>query len=455
MQETKGAGTGHETKKIERALLVGVFKGGAEERVVADEHLNELSLLVDTFGVETAGTVACPVKKFDASILLGTGKLEELIQQAKDLNADMIIFDDEISPAQQRNLEEAFKKTVLDRTEVILGVFGQRAHTTEARLQVELAPVKYEAPRLKRLWTHLERQAGTGSAGGGGKFLKGMGEKQIEVDRRLLRKRIDKLTSDLETVRGHRNTQRQQRQRGEVPVFGLVGYTNAGKSTLLNALTDAGVFTEDKLFATLDTTTRKYTLPNNQDILLIDTVGFIRKLPHHLIAAFKSTLEEALYADILLHVVDASNPQALDQAETTLAILDELGAGDRPVITVLNKVDRVSGPEALNRFRVRIPRTVCISAVTKEGIEDLEDRMITELLKQRRTLRLRIPQSDYAVVSEVLREGNVLHQDYEDNDVLLHVDLPAVYEGRLEQYLVDSEESQLLDTTRPSESGGE
>jgi len=219
-------------------------------------------MLVKTFGVDTVHKEACPLRKFDASIYVGKGKLEELVQIANDKDVDMVIFDDEITPAQQRNLQKAFNRNVMDRTEVILGVFAQRAHTKEARLQIELAKVRYEAPRLKRLWTHLSRQQGTSGSGGGGAYLKGEGEKQIEIDRRILKRKIDQLQKEIQEVKAHRETQRVSRLRSEIPVFAIIGYTNAGKSTLLNALTDAGVFVEDKLFATLDTTTRKFNLKN-------------------------------------------------------------------------------------------------------------------------------------------------------------------------------------------------
>jgi len=379
----------------------------------------------------------CCVRKFDASLLLGTGKLQELLTQAEELNVDFIIFDEEITPAQQRNLEKNFRRPVMDRTELILGVFSQRAHTKEARLQVELAQVRYQVPRLKRMWTHLERQAGTG---GGSKFLKGMGEKQIEVDRRLLKRRIDHLKKELKQVSAYRETQRHARQRSETPLFALVGYTNAGKSTLLNAFTGADAFVEDKLFATLDTTTRKFTLANNQDVLLIDTVGFIRKLPHLLVAAFKSTLEEAMYADILLHIVDVSSPYAEEHADTALDVLKELNAADKPIITILNKIDKVDNPMILHQLRLKFPKTVPLCALTGEGFDGLQERMVEELKQRRKILRLRIPQSDYRFVSEVMREGKVLHQDYDGNDVLIHVDLPARYLGKLKKYVEETEE---------------
>lgn len=426
------AGAGQAPKK---ALLVSVYKGN-EMKAVCEEHLQELALLADTYGLEIVGKIPCAVRKYDAANFVTEGKLEELIEASKVSNADLVIFDDEISPGQQRNLEKAFAIPVIDRTEVILGVFAQRAQTKEARLQIELAQVKYQAPRLKRMWTHLSRQAGTSGGGGGGGYLKGEGEKQIEIDRRILKRRIDQLQTEIDEVRAIRETQRGSRLRSDIPTFAIIGYTNAGKSTLLNALTDSKVFVEDKLFATLDTTTRKFTLPNNQEILLIDTVGFIRKLPHLLVAAFKSTLEEALFADILLHVVDVSHPMAEEQAETTFEVLKELNASEKPVITLLNKIEVCQDLGMVNRIRLKYPKTVTISALRKTGFDTLLEQMIKEIEFMRRTVDLRIPQQDYAKVAEVIRHGQILNQDYEENDILLKVSIPAALAGKLSKYLV-------------------
>jgi GTP-binding protein HflX len=423
----------HQTDNTKRALLVSTYHGSAQ-RKICEEHLDELALLAKTYGVETAHKEPCAIRKFDASIYVGKGKLEELQQIADEKQVDLVIFDDEITPAQQRNLQKAFNRPVMDRTEVILGVFAQRAQTKEARLQIELARVKYEAPRLKRMWTHLSRQQGTSGSGGGGAYLKGEGEKQIEIDRRILKRKIDQLQKEIEEVRAHRDTQRISRVRSGIPVFAIIGYTNAGKSTLLNALTDAGVFVEDKLFATLDTTTRKFTLPNNQEILLIDTVGFIRKLPHLLVAAFKSTLEEAIEADILLHLIDVSHPMAEEQAATTHEVLKELGAGQKPIITVLNKIDKAPSPSLIHRLRMTYPKNVQISALTHAGFDELQEIMIQELSRQRQLINVRIPQSEYAVISEIMRVGHILRQEYEDNDVVLQVDVPVPLANKLSSY---------------------
>lgn len=434
-ENIKGVEAEEELHRRQRALLVSVYKG-SNQREICEEHLDELALLTETYGIDVAAKIPCSVRKFAASTFVTEGKVEELLKTAQELNVDLVIFDDEIAPSQQRNLEALFKIPVMDRTGVILEVFAQRAQTKEARLQIELAKVKYQAPRLKRLWSHLSRQAGTGGKGGGA-YLKGEGEKQIEIDRRILKKQIDTLQSEIREVRAHRETQRGLRTRSEIPVFAIVGYTNAGKSTLLNALTDASVFVEDKLFATLDTTTRKYSLLNNQEILLIDTVGFIRKLPHLLVAAFKSTLEEAFQADVLLHLVDVSHPMAEEQAATTYEVLQELNAEDKPIITVLNKMDACKDRQMITRLRILYPKSVPISALNKTGFEDLQEQMIQELNRRRTVVNLRIPQSDYHKVSEVMRLGNILKQEYEENDVVLRVDLPQSLASKLQKYIND------------------
>lgn len=421
-------------KKVPKALLVSVYTNQTQKNICG-EHLEELALLCETYGMEVLEKTPCFIRKYDASTFVTKGKLEELVSRANELDVDLVVFDDEIAPSQQRNLEEGFKREVIDRTAVILRVFEQRAHTKEARLQVELAEIKYQAPRLKRLWSHLSRQAGTASSGGGA-YLKGEGEKQIEIDRRILKKKIDQLQKEIEEVRGIRDTQRAQREKSGIPVFAILGYTNAGKSTLLNALTQADVFVEDKLFATLDTTTRKFTLKNNQDILLIDTVGFIRKLPHLLVAAFKSTLEESLQADIILHLVDASHPMAEEQALTTFEVLEELEAKDKNILTVLNKIDKAADEDKLRRLMHRFPKTVKISALNKIGFEELEDLIIEELSRQRKVYTLRIPQKDYAVVSEATRLGNVLKKEYEEDDVLLKVDIPSKHAEKFKKYSI-------------------
>ena len=423
---------GFDLRKVKKALLVGAFTSGGD-RGKCEEYLEELKRLCETFGIYETHAVSCPIKKLEAGTYLGSGKLEELSLLAKEIQAELVIFDDEISPHQQRNLEGIFKLPVIDRTELIIEVFAQRAQTREAKLQIELAKIKYQFPRLRRMWTHLSRQ----STGGGG-FLKGEGEKQIEIDRRLLRRRIDVLKKEIDEVIAQRKIQRVARQRSGIPTFAIIGYTNAGKSTLLRTMTSADVLVEDKLFATLDTTTRKFSLPNKQEVLLIDTVGFIRKIPHTLVAAFKSTLEEAIHTDILLHLIDVSHPMAEEHAEATLEVLKELGVADQPIITVLNKVDACINPLAITKMRVKYPKMVQISALNKTGLDELSHMMIEELSRLRRVVELKIPQSQYALVAELMQEGKVLHSDYEENDILLKIEIPARLEYKVAPFIVSS-----------------
>lgn len=409
----------HETHQpVTRALLVGAYRGGAD-KPACEEHLAELARLAETYGVEPVESISCPLRKVEVATYFGSGKIEELVARARELNAQLILLDDEILPGQQRNLEAAFGLTVMDRTELILEVFAAHAQTREAKLQIELAQARYQFPRLKRLWTHLSRERG------GGYYLRGAGEKQIEIDRRLLQERISIIEQELIEVRRHRHIQRSGRIRSGIPTFAIVGYTNAGKSTLLNALTDAGVLVEDKLFATLDTTTRKFALPNKQEVLLVDTVGFIRKLPHQLVAAFKSTLEEATFADVLLHLIDSSASTAVAQAKAAEAVLGELHAEKRPTITVLNKIDQQDSQAIVTQLRVLYPKTVAISARERMGFDVLAQAMVEEIAAMRRELKLRIPQSQYHLVAELMQQGEVLYQEYVDNDVLLRVRVPA------------------------------
>ena len=421
----------YEISDLQTALVAGGYDRSAD-LPLCQEHLDELESLAQTYGFSVVAKEPCSIRCIDPALFFGKGKVEELRQKAEELKADVVIFDDEISPNQQRNLERVFKKPVIDRTELILEIFSQRAQTKEAMLQVELARSHYQLPRLKRLWTHLSRQ----SAGGKG-FLKGEGERQIELDRRLVRKRITRLKKEIEEVRHQREVQRRARKRSGIPTFSIIGYTNVGKSTLLRALTEAEVLVEDKLFATLDTTTRKFSLPNHQEVLLIDTVGFIRKIPHTLVAAFKSTLEEAVYADILLHLIDINHPLAEEHAESTYEVLKELSFKDKPIITVLNKVDALENRSLIARYKLKYPRVVAISALNEEGFGELMQMMMDVLKDLRKVVSLRIPQKEYALVSELMEEGRVLHQDYEENDVLLEIEIPAHLEHKVKDYTDD------------------
>lgn len=412
------------------AFLIGAYTGGPAKQVCLD-HLDELESLAETFGVTVGAKFPCPIRKIESATYLPSGKLEEIKEEIGKVNANLLIFDEEISPAQQRNLEKLLKVAVMDRTELILEIFAQRAQTKEARLQIELAQTKYEFPRLKRLWSHFSRQRASGG------YLKGEGEKQIEIDRRLLKNKLEKLASQLNEVKQYRKTQSASRRRSGIPTFAIVGYTNAGKSTLLNALTEARVFVEDKLFATLDPTTRKFVLPNNQEVLITDTVGFIRKLPHTLVAAFRSTLEAALHDDVLLHLVDVSHPSAEEHAETTVKLLEELGAQKDSILTLLNKVDACTDPNRIKRLEIKYPKTIQISALNKTGFEALFHTMIQELSKRRQMVKLKIPQKEYALVALVREQGRVLYEEYDENDVLIKAEIPLSLTYRFDEYRDD------------------
>ncbi len=419
----------YDLTEVKRVALVGVYKSGKPTSYCM-ECLEELEALAETYGFETKKVFACPIKAYTAATYIGKGKAAEIGEILQDEGIDAVIFDDEISPNQQKNLEEIMQKPVLDRTELILEVFGSRAETKEAMLQIELAKVRYQMPRLKGMWTHLSRQK-TGGGGGGSASLRGEGEKQIEIDKRILKDRVNILEKEIKAIKAQREVERRARIRTNIPTFAIVGYTNAGKSTLLNALTGANVLVEDKLFATLDPTARKFTLPNKQNIVLVDTVGFIRKLPHTLVTAFRSTLEEAAFTDILLHVIDVSHPSAMDQALTTMKVLEEIGVKNKPVITLFNKVDKCESDETMIKLRLKYPKTVRISATNRTGFEELIEMMLSEIAKLRKVVKLRIPQSHYILASELMREGRVIFSDYEDNDILLEIEIPAELEHKV------------------------
>ncbi|MGR3973562.1 MAG: GTPase HflX [Candidatus Rhabdochlamydia sp.] len=427
--------TDNSFKGAKTAYLIGTYSSRVSKEE-SYESVDELEKLGETYGVKAVGRQVCPLRKIEAATFLGPGKLDEILLQLDELEADLVIFDDEITPNQQRNLEKFFKRPVIDRSELIIEVFAQRAQTKEARLQVELAKSKYLLPRLKRMWTHLSRQKAGGSGAGSGGYLRGAGELQIEIDRRLVKTRIQQLQEEIELVQKNRQTQRQKRLRSEVPSFAIVGYTNAGKSSLLNKLTEAEVFVEDKLFATLDTTTRHYMLPNHQEVVLIDTVGFIRKIPHTLITAFKSTLEETVCTDILIHLIDVSNPLAAVEAQTTLDVLKELNISSRTMITLLNKVDKVADPASYQALKSTYPHAIAFSSLTGQGMDELLDQMVQEVKNLRKTFTLKVPQSEYALVTLLMREGHVLESHYEENDVILTVDVPCRLEHKIQPFLM-------------------
>ncbi len=424
-----------------RAVVVAVTKSSAEKEIVK-EHLEELKLLASTQGIPVVGEQMLAIRAITAATFLTEGKLEQLATYVKHHESNLVIFDDDISPAQQRNLERYLGIPVVDRTEIILGVFAMRAKSREAKLQVELAEVRYLIPRLKRMWTHLSRQSGGGGGSSGGGYQKGEGEKQLEIDKRILRRRMERLQKEIAEIKEYRETQRTLRERTSIPIIAIVGYTNAGKSTLMNALTNADVYVEDKLFATLDTTTRKFVLPNNQEVLFIDTVGFIRKLPHLLIAAFKSTLEEAVHADLILHVIDSTHPMAFEQADTTEKVLKELDSHDTPILVVLNKTDRFESEDCppaqkalFLKQKFHFQRAQSISAKTHEGLDALQAEIISRLQDRRTKMQLRIPQKDYHMLATAIREGKILKQEYEENDVLVDLELPTSSSFRFTKYV--------------------
>lgn len=412
---------------VERAYLVGT-RPQALTRADADEHLDELAQLVDTMGVPVVGREVAPLKRPKPALLVGSGKAQEIVDECRRLEVDCLIFDDDISPTQQRNWEKLAEICVIDRQEVILDIFAQRAQTREARLQIRLARLEYSLPRLRRAWTHLERQrGGTGVRGGAG-------ELQLETDQRIVRDQITAVKRDLALVRQRRETQRKRRGLKPTPNAAIVGYTNAGKSSLLRAMSGADAHAEDKLFATLDPLTRRVVLPNNQELLLTDTVGFIRKLPHHLVEAFKSTLEETNLADYLVHVADVSHSAAREQIDATNAVLDELGALDKPTILALNKVDLLDDRARLAEFVDLADRVIGVSAESGEGVVELLAALAELRGKNLTRLILRIPADRYDVVSLCHREGQVFTEGFAEGHNWIDVDFPTRLRYKVETF---------------------
>lgn len=415
---------------VERALLVRICFDKREEEE-SRSLLNELAELVGTLGIGVVGDQLVRARQTQKKFLCGKGKAEEVAAQARELGCDCIVFDNQLAPNQQREWEEAADMTVIDREEIILDIFARRAQTREARLQVELARMEYALPRMARMWGHLDREGGGGS--GGSAAARGMGEQQIEVDRRMARKRIDRIKADLAAVRKQRATQRKERQKAEAPHAAIVGYTNAGKSTLLNLLSGSEVLEADMLFATLDPTTRRVELPDGRDLLVTDTVGFVRNLPHRLVESFKATLEEAVLADFLVHVLDASEPELERLCDTTLEVMTELGAADKPVLTVLNKIDLVDDPQRRRALQSQFPEAVSISARSGEGMDALHHKFVDYLSRAVSRRRYRIPQHRGDLVSLLHAEAKVLETSYEGNDVFVEVLVSRELEGRLER----------------------
>lgn len=419
--------------KAERAVLVGLSCPGFTAEQDADERtMDELRALAETAGAEAVAMTLQRRPAPEARTFIGEGKAEEVKLLAEENEATLILFDNELSPSQTRNLEELIGRTVLDRSALILDIFAQRARTGEGKLQVELAQYQYILPRLAGMWTHLVRQ----TAGGGKSPIgtRGPGETQLETDRRHIRKRIDKLKADLEQVRQVRAVQRRQRKKTELPMVAIVGYTNAGKSTLLNTLTGADIPANDRLFDTLDPTTRKKRISDTQEILLSDTVGFIRKLPHHLVSAFKATLEELAYAGLLLHVVDVSDEDWRIQAETVERVVAQLGAQDIPRVMVYNKADKCD-PDTIPYFRP--DEGVAISAKTGEGIDELLKTIERALGRGKHKVKLLIPYSAGAVLDMLHREAQIESTDYAAEGTLVEAVVDDKTYGRVAEYLTE------------------
>jgi len=394
------------------------------------DSLSELSELAATAGGEVVGNGVQKLDKPVAGTFIGTGKADEFANYCRGQDVDTVIFDDELSPAQSRNLEKVFGCKVLDRTALILDIFAQRARTREGKLQVELAQLQHLLPRLTRYWSHLSRQkGGIGMRGG-------EGETQLETDRRRVQDRIARISVELEIVRRQRATQRAGRQRNLWPLASIVGYTNAGKSTLLNTLTGAAALAEDKLFATLDPMTRRLRLPSNQNVLLSDTVGFIRKLPHGLVEAFKATLEEVVQAELLLHVVDLSHPQADEQILAVNAVLEEIGADGKPTLMVLNKIDRFGSDALLNRYFERFPSAVGVSAKTGEGIPELLAELGSLLRPVREFVELNVPHQESAVIARLHAQAQVVERNYDGETARFKARIPPHLHREFSAFIV-------------------
>lgn len=421
---------------VERAMLIGITLPDQQASNTLS-LLDELRELVTTLGIEITHERQLAIRKPQAKFLVGSGKAEELVEEACAHNCDVIVFDNELTPAQQRNWEQAAedKILVIDRQEVILDIFGKRAQTKEAVLQVELARLEYNLPRLKSAWTHLSRQRG------GGAMQRDAGETQLELDQRMVRTQISRVKRELESVIKHRHLQRKKRMTVPVPTCAIVGYTNAGKSSLLNKMTNSDILAEDKLFATLDPTSRRCPLPSGQPLVVTDTVGFVRNLPHRLVDAFKATLEEAVVSNFLIHVLDVNSPEVESHAETTLTVLGDLGAKEKQIITVFNKIDALWDPAVRNELELRYPDAFFLSAHTGEGLEKLLDKIEAIIEADYAQMRLLIPHDRYDLVARLHREGGIRKEEARDDGTYLVGSIPERMLSAVQPYMLANTDS--------------
>ncbi len=420
---------------VERAMLIGITLPGEDDSNTRS-LLDELRELVTTLGIGIQHEVLLSIRKPQAKFLVGSGKAEELIEEAKAHDCDVIVFDNELTPAQQRNWEQATddKILVIDRQETILDIFGKRAQTREAVLQVELARLEYNLPRLKSAWTHLSRQRG------GGSMQRDAGETQLELDKRMVRTQITRVKRELEGVIQHRHVQRKKRMTVPVPTCAIVGYTNAGKSSLLNQLTNSDILVADKLFATLDPTSRRCPLPSGQPLVVTDTVGFVRNLPHRLVDAFKATLEVAVVSNFLIHVLDVNSPEIEAHSETTLAVLRSLGADEKKIITVFNKIDDLWSDDTRMTLSFRYPEAFFVSAHTGEGIPALLEKIESIVESDFAQLRLLIPHDRYDLVARLHREGGVRKEEARDDGTYIVGSVPERLLSTLQPFLLEKDE---------------
>ncbi len=412
-----------------RTVVLGIQHPGMTARQAA-ELTEELAGLAATMELLVVDRQIVKLKEINPKYLIGAGKAAEIAQWTNELEADCIVFDDELSPSQQRNWEKLTGIAVIDRHEVILDIFASRAMTREAALQVALARLEYSLPRLQRAWSHLSRQRG------GARGTRGEGETQLEIDRRVVVRKIERIRNELEEVRRQRSIRRKQRMREPVPSASIVGYTNVGKSSLLTLLSHSEVYAENKLFATLDPTTRRVALPGGHELVVTDTVGFIRKLPHDLIESFKSTLEETVLADYLIHVLDASSPDIDEHYETTIEVLKEIGANGKPGVTILNKIDLVTDPAERDMVLQRYPDAIPFSTRTGEGLTALAAAVGELLSRENEPQRFRLPADRYDLVALVHRKGKVLSEEYLDGTILLSAEVAAPVRHLLAEFAV-------------------